>query len=127
MKKLLIICLLAVSSFVANAQISFSCTHREICYWNDQSKSYEECYKYKESSLFEFNKSETMFYHTIENMTSTYYVKSKEYDNLKNIWTYNVVSDVGNYYICFVQPDANLIKMLGMDGVLSMFYIKSAF
>lgn len=127
MKKLLIICLLSVLSFVANAQVSFSCTHREVCYWSDQSKSYEECYRYKESSLFEFNKSETMFYHTIENMTSTYYVKSKEYDSLKNIWTYNVVSDAGNYYICFVHPDANLIKMLGMDNVLSMFYIKSAF
>lgn len=126
MKKILLITLL-ILSFKVKSQVSFSCTHREVCYWNDKSKSYEECYKYKESSLFEFNKSENMFYHTIENMTSTYYVKSKEYDNLKNIWTYNVVSDVGNYYICFVQPDTNLIKMLGMDGVLSMFYIKSAF
>lgn len=126
MKKILLITLL-ILSFKVKSQVSFSCTHREVCHWNEQSQQFEECYKYKESSLFEFNKSETMFYHTIENMTSTYYVKSKEYDALKNIWTYNVVSDVGNYYICFVHPDANMIKMLGMDNVLSMFYIKSAF
>ena len=126
MKKILLITLL-ILSFKVKSQVSFSCTHREVCHWNEQSQQFEECYKYKESSLFEFNKSETMFYHTIENMTSTYYVKSKEYDSLKNIWTYNVVSDVGNYYICFVHPDANMIKMLGMDNVLSMFYIKSAF
>lgn len=126
MKNILLITIL-ILSFNVQSQISFSCTHRETCYWNESTKNFEECFKEAESSLFEFNKAETMFIHTTPNIESTYYIKSKEYDKMINVWTYTVVSDVGNTYLYFIDPDHNQIRALTSKNMLVVFYVKSMF
>lgn len=105
MKKTIFTLLLSISLFVSTkAQTSFACTYRTLTVWNDYTKKYEEVSGYSESSLFEVNSKETMFIHTISSVTSTYYVKSREYDETNKVWTYDVVSDVGNNYYFVFNP-----------------------
>jgi hypothetical protein len=102
MKKIITL-LFAVSFFLTTkAQTSFACTYRTLTVWNDYTKKYEDVSGYQEASLFVVGSKETMFTHTINNLESTYYVKSREYDAVNDVWTYDVVSDVGNnYYYVF--------------------------
>ncbi|MGB1247397.1 MAG: hypothetical protein ACPG4Z_00820 [Chitinophagales bacterium] len=134
MKLKLTIVLVAIMSamhFTADAQISFSCEYREYCYWNDRTEEFEDCEGYEESSLFVMNEDETMFTHTIESMKSAYYVSESEWDEETNIFTYTVISDVGNDYIYMFSPDDYEIGALFYDDydnlVLLTFYVKSIF
>lgn len=91
-------------------QTSFSCTYRQYCVWNEMTKEFENCKGYEENSLFSLNKDETMFTHTIESMKSTYYVNSKKYDKIKDVWSYSVTSDVGNKYLYIFDPKNKQIR-----------------
>lgn len=124
----LLFCLLGFTGI--KAQVSFSCTHRQYCYWNETTKKYEDCEGYDESSLFVMNKAETMFTHTIESIKSTYYVGSKEYDEKNDVYTYNVTSDVGNkYYYIFDPKHKEVRAVYTKDGktVLITFTVKAMF
>ncbi len=127
----LILILLAVFSFsTVSAQTSYSCTSRQYCYWNATTSKYTDCTGYDENSLFEWNKNETMFTHTIADMTSTYYVKSKEFDKDANVWFYKVVSDVGNKYdYIFDKENKEVRAYFTRDGksTLLTFYVKAIF
>ena len=112
------------------AQTSFSCYYREYCHWNESEEEFDDCEGYDESSLFEMNKDETMIIHTIENMKSTYYVKDREYLETKKVWTYGVVSDVGNEYLYVFDPKNKEIRCLfkkNGKAILLRFYIKAVF
>ena len=112
------------------AQVSFSCTYREYCYWNETTKKFVDCEGYEESSLFVMNKAETFFTHTIETIKSTYYVESKEYDEKNDVYTYNVTSDVGNkYYYIFDPKNKEVRAVFQRDGktVLTTFTVKAIF
>ena len=78
---------------------------------------YSDCNSYDENSLFEWNSDETMFTHTIPDMKSTYYVKSKEFNLEFNVWIYDVVSDVGNKYrYCFDDQKKEVRASFARDG-----------
>ena len=68
-----------------------------------------------------------MIIHTIENITSTYYVKSSDYDEQYKSSIFEVVSDVGNHYTFIFDAKNELVKILRKDNTLIMFYIKSVF
>ena len=105
MKKTIFTLILFVNLiFTLKSQTSFACTYRTLTVWNDYTKKYEDVDSYTESSLFEVNSKETMFIHTISSVTSTYYVKSREYDETNKVWTYDVISDVGNSYYFVFDP-----------------------
>lgn len=133
MKKKLVVFAIALFGILqtsVNAQTSFSCYHREYCYWNENTELFEDCEGYEEPSLFVMNADETMFTHTIETMKSTYYVSESEYDEQYEVWSYTVKSDVGNEYIYIFDPKNKEIRVLFMqDGetVLLRFYVKAIF
>lgn len=130
MKKALSI-LFAISLFVSvKAQTSFACTYRTLTVFNNYTKKYETVGGYSEPSLFVMNSKETMFTHTIENLTSTYYVKNRKYDYDNDVWTYDVVSDVGNgYYYVFDPKNLEVRAVYEYNGNIYMivFDVKSVF
>jgi hypothetical protein len=131
MKKIILILTLALIGLTnLNAQISFSCTYRQYCTWNEYTEEFEDCEGYEESSLFVMNANETMFTHTIETMKSTYYVDSKEYDKKNDVWSYNVTSDVGNKYIYIFDPKNKEIRALYITDdktMMIVFSVKAIF
>ena len=118
-------------AFTAKAQVSFSCWHRELCSWDDELESFEtDCTGYDEASLFVMNEAETMFTHTTENIKSTYYVNKKEYDEVNDVYTYEVTSDVGNKYYYIFDPKNREIRVLADAddyNTLIRFYVKAIF
>lgn len=130
-KHLLILAAFMAMAFTVKAQVSFSCYHREYCDWNEATQNYEDnCRGYDEASLFVMNESETMFTHTIESMKSTYYVQEKNYDEKNDVWTYDVVSDVGNKYFYIFDPKNNEIRFLSERddyNTLGRFLVKAIF
>lgn len=130
-KHLLILAAFMAMAFTVKAQVSFSCYHREYCDWNEATQNYEDnCRGYDEASLFVMNESETMFTHTIESMKSTYYVQEKNYDEKNDVWTYDVVSDVGNKYYYIFDPKNNEIRFLSERddyNTLGRFFVKAIF
>ena len=128
--KIKIVLLFLLSFQFSSSQVSFSADYREYCDWNKNSEEFVNCEGYEESSLFEFNKSETMFVHTSNDSKSTYYIKSTEYDKQNEVFTYFVKSDVGNEYFCVFDPKNKVVKFLITEGEklkLLRFYIKSIF
>lgn len=130
-KHLLLLLAFSAMAFTANAQISFSCYHREYCAWNKALENYEtDCQGYDESSLFVMNDDETMFTHTTESVKSTYYVKDREYDEDNDVWVYDVVSDVGNRYVYIFDPGNKEIRVLAESDdydTMIRFLIKAIF
>lgn len=135
MKKILILLLLQVIGVLGvcdlNAQVSFSTTYRQYCYWDDVFEEFSNCNGYNDNSLFVMNDNETMFTHITEYQTSTYYVKGKEYDAVNDLFQYDVVSDIGNSYFYIFDPKNKEIRVLFFDDdddlVLLTFTVKAIF
>lgn len=129
--KTILTLLLTLTIFLnSKSQISFSCTYRSYCQWNDNTRTFENCSGYSESSLFTFNKSETMFTHTISSMTSTYYITKKYYDKELDIFTYETVSDIGNEYYYVIDMKVKEIRVLfssKQETYMITFSVKSVF
>lgn len=91
------------SEITSGKEVSFSCISRTYCDWNKTTGKYStDCDEYDDISLFVMNKNETFFTHTTEEIKSTYFITSKEYDKENDVYTYDVKSDVGNsYYYVF--------------------------
>jgi len=86
----------AVSTF-------FSIEGLDYCEYDSVNKNFNNCTANAgEASLFELNAGKTMFTHTTSSMTSHYYVQSKKFDSQYNLYTYDVVSDVGNKYVFYI-------------------------
>lgn len=115
----------------SQGQVSFSCTYREYCNWNKYAKEFDDCSGYDDVSLFVMNKAETLFEHTTDNIKSTYYVKSSEYDKKNDVYVYDVTSDVGNAYTFIFDPKNKEIRALFSDKnnklKLLRFYVKAIF
>jgi|694.fasta_scaffold58177_2 hypothetical protein len=114
-------------SLNVKSQLSISCYYRETCFWNKYTEKFDACSGYNERGLFEINENQTMIVHTINNITSTYYVKTREYEEETQTLSLNVVSDVGNKYIIIFDAKNLLVKFLRNDSALVLFYVKSAF
>lgn len=131
MKQTLLILTFALIGFTnLKAQTSYSCTYRQFCYLNEASQKYGNCEGYEESSLFKFNKDETLFIHTTETIKSTYYIESKQYDEKNDSYTCTVTSDVGNKYIyVFDRKNKEVRTTFKRDGktTLLIFTVKAIF
>jgi len=129
-KGILIFLFSALITSAIEAQTSFSCIYRQYCHWNPNSEEFENCEGYEESSLFVLSENETMFSHTTESLKSTYFVTSKEYDAEKEVWAYDVTSDVGNdYYYIFDPKNKQVRAVYSADGetLMVVFTIKAVF
>jgi hypothetical protein len=129
MKYILLFLVLQTSALVYS-QVSFSCTYREYCDWNNYTEKFENCEGYEESSLFVMNEAETVFTHTTETMKSSYFVKSREYDKENDVYTYYVTSDVGNdYYYIFDLKNKEVRVLIKKEDKIELlrFYVKAIF
>ena len=98
----------------SSASTFFSIDGLDYCEYDSVNKNFNNCTpRPGEASLFELNAGKTMFTHTTSNMTSHYYVQSSKFDTQYNLYTYEVVSDVGNKYVFYIPP--------GGTGNLSIF------
>jgi hypothetical protein len=87
----------------ADASTFFSIEGLDFCEYDSVNKNFNNCTSRQgEASLFELNAGKTMFTHTTSSMTSHYYVQTKKFDSQYNLWTYDVVSDVGNKYVFYL-------------------------
>lgn len=131
MKKITLTLLLILATvWTLSAQTSYSCHYREYCDWDEEEGEFVDCSGYDEPSLFVMNSDKTMFTHTIESMKSTYYVKKKEYSEENDVWTYEVISDVGNeYYYVYDDKNKEIRVLYEKDGQtrLIRFYVKAIF
>ena len=135
MKKLLLL-LLFVTPIICFSQTSFSSEYTQQCDWNHYEGNWDDCGDaYEYNSLFVMNKDETMFTHTTSEMKSTYYIKSIEYSEEeanKDLYSYEVVSDVGNEYFFifdFKNKEVRAVSTRGEeeDWYLIIWHIKSIF
>jgi hypothetical protein len=130
--KILLLIGVTLCVFQTNAQVSFSCTYREYCEYNDYTEKFEtDCNGYEDVSLFVMNKSETLFTHTTEERKSTYYVTKNEYNSENDVYTYNVKSDVGNDYYLIFDIKNKEVRALYIDDkektILLRFLVKAIF
>lgn len=112
------------------AQTSLSCNYRQYCDWNVTTDKFENCKGYEDTSLFVMNEAETMFTHTTETVKTTYFVDSKEYDKVNDVYTYEVTSDTGkNYYYVFDIKGEQVRVVLDEKGKtkLIIFTVKTVF
>ena len=78
----------------------------------------------KNSPFFEFNTELTMFTHTTPSMTSSYLIKEAIYDEELDLYTFDVVSDVGNKYLCILDLEHDIIDFIGDIGESSSWLVR---
>lgn len=125
MKKLGLIILALILSQQIYSQMHISTNLREDFTWSDSQAKWIFVSQDPESStLFDFNKEITMFKHTTESISSSYYVKSSSSDKEKGILELDVVSDVGNKYHVVVDPINKNIRLVGTDKNGTSFLVR---
>lgn len=112
-----------------DASTFFSIDYLDYCEYDSVGKNFNNCTnKPGEASLFELNANKTMFTHTTSTMTSRYYVQSKKFDSQYKLYTYEVVSDVGNKYTFYVPAgdsgNLSIFKDLGNKSYMLKHHIK---
>lgn len=105
--KLVIVALF--TTLVLNAQLNISTNYRQDALWDEIALDWEVYSTDDTGTLFEFNKELTMFKHTTERISSTYYITSWEYDEDKTLYTMQVKSDVGNEYEMMIDGINNCV------------------
>lgn len=103
-----------IAFFIVNfsfAQLSISTDYRQDAYWADDEWNVTSTDD--GGTLFEFNKELTLFKHTTETITSTYYISKWDYDEEQVKYTMTVTSDAGNEYEMIVD---------GINNCVAFFY-----
>jgi hypothetical protein len=126
MKKIILFFLLGITSLTIKSQTSFSTDQTTVCRWDDVNEKFVDCLDYDVSTLIEMAENESLFIHTTNTIKSTYYIKSRQYNKETKVRTYDVVSDVGNYYTFFFDPEKYLIKCLSKDYLI-IYRVKNVF
>jgi len=94
----------------------FSTERKNTCYWDAQQRQYRNCQEDEAATLFVLNANKTMFKHTTDQMTSSYYVQHTEYDSTNRLMKYDVVSDAGNKYTFMVRTDGSSLTIFCDKG-----------
>lgn len=116
MRKTILILVATFAAFLTNAQMHISTNLREDYIWSNSKDNWVKTNSDENSNtLFDFNRAQTMFTHTTSSISSTYYIKSIENDKEKGTWEYEVVSDVGNKYLCILDIKNENIRFIRKD------------
>lgn len=116
MKKLLLLLALLGTNYWGWAQAAYFSTDKvTYCDWDNANSEFINCNDSPESTLFKLNSDETMFHHTTEDLSSSYYVQSKEYDKKTDTYSYKVKSDVGNEYTFIVDLKNEKFSVVGVN------------
>lgn len=105
--------LICLFSLQLNAQLSISTNLRQDAIWRETEEKWDVLSEDPKGTLFEFNKDLTMFKHTTETITSTYYINKWEYNEEQAKYTMTVTSDAGNEYEMIVD---------GINNCVAFFY-----
>jgi hypothetical protein len=111
------------------ASTFFSIEGLDYCIYDSVNKNFNSCTaRAGEASLFELNAGRTMFTHTTPSMTSHYYVQTKKFDSQYNLYTFDVISDVGNKYTFYLPADGtgnlSIFKEQGNQSYMLKHHIK---
>lgn len=112
MKKFVFIWMLLLGMPVF-AQLNITTNFRQDAIWDEEQEEWEVLSTDENVTFFEFNKELTLFKHTTNSITSTYIIKSFEYNEEEAKYTMVVVSDVGNEYDMIVD---------GLNSYVGFFY-----
>lgn len=116
MKRLLFLFLLVGSTTLLQAQTAYFSTDKiTYCDWDNDNEEFINCNESAKSTLFKLNDDETMFTHTTESISSSYFVESKEYDKQTDTHSYKVKSDVGNSYTFIVDLKNEKFSIVGVN------------
>lgn len=130
MKTLTLLLLQLLLALNVSAQLYISTNSRTEFVWDELNSEWEfEGQDDESSTFFEFNEDFTLVKHTTATLTSTYIIKSVEYDdsNDSDQYLFEVISDVGNKYIMIHDLKGDNIRFIANDGKrLVRFSIKSA-
>jgi len=111
----LFICFLSATSLLSQMYISTNL--REDYNWNPKMEEWKFVSSDDEElTFFEFNADFTMFTHTTPSITSSYLVKETLYDEESDQYEFDVVSDVGNKYLCILDLEQDNIRFIGNIG-----------
>lgn len=125
MKRLLLLVILLCSGQVLMAQTAFFSTDKvTYCDWDNANNEFINCNESPESSLFKLNDGETMFLHTTESLSSSYFVQSKEYDKGTDTYSYKVKSDAGNSYTFIVDLKNDKFSVVGVNKSGSVYLLR---
>lgn len=94
----------------------YSTSKKSTCFWDAQQKTFNRCQDEEFSSLFVLNPGKSVFKHTTDKMTSSYFVQSTEYDSKNKLTSYSVVSDAGNKYTLMVSDDNSRVTFFADKG-----------
>ncbi len=101
----------------APKKMNISTTHLKVAKRNEKTEKYDLVNEEDEVTFFEFNKRFTMFKHTTPSSTSTYIIKSSEYDKEKSQWDFEIVSDAGNKYFMLLDlKNSSIVLFFERDG-----------
>ena len=129
MKKIGLLLAFVCLSTIGFSQIYFSCDQREECDWDGETEEFVNCEKWEDYTMFKLNADASMFTHTTDKLKSVYYVESNSYDEEYDVYTYDVVSDVGNKYYWIIDLKNDEIRLLPTDKdviYLVRFYVKKS-
>ena len=112
MKLITTIIALFIVSF-SFAQLTISTDFRQDAYWSTDKEEWNVTSTDDGGTLFEFNKELTLFKHTTETITSTYYINKWEYDEEEVKYTMEITSDAGNEYEMIID---------GINNCVAFFY-----
>ncbi len=128
MKKIVLLLALCGLGLSVQAQLYFSCTHRNYYQYNTETEELDYTDGYDENSLFKIYPSMTMFEHITPDISSTYYASEYNYDEENNIITFNCMSDVGNKYMYIFDIDNSIIRVIflneDLEGNVLTFTVK---
>jgi hypothetical protein len=94
------IVIIGVSS--AKAQISYTCSYQQLCFWNENSNKYDNCIGGELVSVVEVNMEETIITQIIATEKSVYQIQTKKYDRRKKLTIYTAINDKADeYYYAF--------------------------
>ncbi len=102
----------------------FSTESKKTCYWDANAKEYKNCQDEAATTLFVLNTNKTVFKHTTDNMSSSYFVQSTSYQEDKKLTSYEVVSDAGNKYTFMIPDDGSSLLIFSNADPNNTYYVK---
>jgi hypothetical protein len=102
----------------------FSTEQKKTCYWDANAKEYRNCQDEAATTLFVLNSNKTVFRHTTDNMSSSYFVQNTTYADDKHLTSYEVVSDAGNKYTFMIPDDGTSLLILNNADPNNTYYVK---
>ncbi len=110
------LCLMIATVTWCNAQTYVYASEREYCAYNPSTKEFDKCDSWEDHTLFVIDERETRLQHFTDDVNSTYYVDSKEWNDDMELNLWYVTSGAGTKYTYVVNLETNAIAALYDNG-----------